>query len=63
MDEYTMNWILVFAVANFYGMIIDKLGPMIMFGIFGGMCILGSLIIASIAPETTGKTREGLNWN
>ena len=41
-----------------YGMMIESLGPMITFGIFGGMCILGTVIIACIVPETTGKTRE-----
>jgi len=54
----SVNWILVFAVTNLYGMIVEKLGPMITFGMFGGMCILGSIIIAIIVPETTGKTRE-----
>jgi hypothetical protein len=39
-------------------MMIEKLGQMITFGIFGGMCILGTVIIAYIVPETTGKTRE-----
>ena len=53
-----LNWILVFAVTNLYGMMIGNLGPMITFGIFGGMCILGTVIIAFIVPETTGKTRE-----
>jgi SP family facilitated glucose transporter-like MFS transporter 8 len=51
-------WILVFAVTNLYGMMIDSLGAMITFGIFGGMCTLGTVIIAFIVPETTGKTRE-----
>ena len=54
----SVNWILVFAVTNLYGMMIENLGPMITFVIFGGMCILGTVIIAFIVPETTGKTRE-----
>jgi len=54
----SLNWILVFAVTNLYGMMIEGVGPMITFGIFGGMCILGTVIIACIVPETTGKTRE-----
>ena len=54
----SVNWILVFAVTNLYGMMIDSLGAMITFGIFGGMCTLGTVIIAFIVPETTGKTRE-----
>ena len=56
----SVNWLLLFAVTNLYGMMIEKLGPVITFGIFGGMCILGSIIIAFIVPETTGKTREGI---
>jgi hypothetical protein len=32
-----------------------------MFGMFGGMCILGNVIIAYIVSETTRKTREGFN--
>jgi hypothetical protein len=39
-------------------MMIENLGLMITFGIFGGMCILGTVIIVFIVPETTGKTRE-----
>jgi hypothetical protein len=54
----SVNWILVFVVANLYGMMIENLGPVITFGIFGGNCILGTVIIAFIVPETTGKTRE-----
>jgi hypothetical protein len=54
----SVNWILVFVVTKLYGMMIEKLGSLITFGIFGGMCILGSVIITCIVPETTGKTRE-----
>jgi SP family facilitated glucose transporter-like MFS transporter 8 len=54
----SVNWILVFAVTNLYGMMIEKLGPMITFGMFGEMCILGTVIIGFIVPETTGKTCE-----
>jgi cobalamin biosynthesis protein CbiD len=39
-------------------MMIEKLGQIITFGVFGGICILGTVIIAFIVPETTGKTRE-----
>ena len=48
----------MFAVTNLYGTMIDSLGTMITFGTFGGMCTLGTVIIAFIVPETTGKTRE-----
>jgi MFS family permease len=54
----SVNWILAFAVTNLYGMMIEKLGPMITFGIFGGMFILGTVISGFIIPETTRKTRE-----
>jgi hypothetical protein len=54
----SVSWILVFSVTNLYGMMIEKLGQMITFGIFGGMCIFGSVIIVFIVPESTWKTRE-----
>jgi MFS family permease len=54
----SVNWIFGFAVTNLYGMMIENLGEMITFGLFGGMCILGTVIIAFIVPETKGKTRE-----
>jgi major inositol transporter-like SP family MFS transporter len=54
----SVNWILVFSVTNLYGTMIDSLGAMITFGIFGGMYTLATVIIAFIVPETTGKTRE-----
>jgi SP family facilitated glucose transporter-like MFS transporter 8 len=54
----SVNWILVFVVTNFYGMMIENLGPVITFGIFGGMCTLGTVVVAFTVPETTGKTRE-----
>jgi SP family facilitated glucose transporter-like MFS transporter 8 len=53
-----VNWILVFAVTHLYGNMMENLGPMITFGIFGGMCTLGILVVALILPETKGKTRE-----
>jgi hypothetical protein len=51
----SVNWILVFAVTNLYGMMIEKLGP-----IFGGRCILGIVIIAFIlvVSEMTWKALE-----
>lgn len=54
----SVNWILVFAVTNLYGMMFENLGLTIRFRMFGGMCILGTVIIVFIVPETTGKTRE-----
>ena len=54
----SLNWLLMFAVTNLYGMMIENLGPVITFGIYGGMCAVGTVIIAFIVPETKGKTRE-----
>jgi SP family facilitated glucose transporter-like MFS transporter 8 len=52
------NWILVFAITNLFGIAAGNLGQMIMFGIFGGVCSLGAIVVACIVPETKGKTRE-----
>jgi SP family facilitated glucose transporter-like MFS transporter 8 len=54
----SVNWILVFAVTNLFGIMVKNLGAMITFAIFCGMCILGTVVVAFIVPETKGKTRE-----
>jgi hypothetical protein len=41
---------------------IKKLGPMITFRTLRGMCILGSIIIAFIVPETTESHAKKFNW-
>jgi hypothetical protein len=56
-----VNWILVFAVTNLYGMMIDNLEPIITFGIFCGMRILGTVIIASIVPELQERLAKRFN--
>jgi hypothetical protein len=35
-----VNWILVFSMTNLYGIMVEKLGQIITFGIFVGMSIL-----------------------
>jgi SP family facilitated glucose transporter-like MFS transporter 8 len=57
----SVNWILVFAVTNLFGIVVKNLGPTITFAIFCGMCTLGTLVVAYIVPETKGKTREEIN--
>lgn len=54
----SVNWILVFAVTNLFGITTGNFGQMILFGIFGGVCSLGTIVVACIVPETKGKTRE-----
>ena len=54
----SVNWIVVFVVTNLYGMMIDNLGSMLKFVIFGGMCIFGTIIIEFLVPETKEKPRE-----
>jgi SP family facilitated glucose transporter-like MFS transporter 8 len=54
----SVNWILVFLITNLFGITVGNLGPLVMFGIFGGMCSLGTVVVAYIVPETKGKTRE-----
>lgn len=51
-------WILVFAITNLFGPTTGNLGQMIKFAIFGGVCILGTVVVACVVPETRGKTRE-----
>lgn len=57
----SVNWILVFGITNLFGIAVRNLGQMTMFGIFGGMCILGTAVVACIVPETRGKTREEIH--
>jgi SP family facilitated glucose transporter-like MFS transporter 8 len=51
-------WILMFGITNLFGITVRYLGDMIMFGIFGGLCCLGTVVVACVVPETKGKTRE-----
>jgi SP family facilitated glucose transporter-like MFS transporter 8 len=52
------NWILVFGITNLFGLTLGDLGQMTLFGIFGVMCSLGTVVVACIVPETKGKARE-----
>lgn len=54
----SISWILVFGITYLFGSMVRNLGQMIMFGIFGGMCTLGTVVVACVVPETKGKTRE-----
>jgi SP family facilitated glucose transporter-like MFS transporter 8 len=54
----SVNWILVFTITNLFGITTGNFGQMIMFGIFGGLCSLGTVVVACVVPETKGKTRE-----
>jgi SP family facilitated glucose transporter-like MFS transporter 8 len=54
----SVNWILVFTITNLFGIAAGNLGQIIMFGVFGGACSLGTVVVACVVPETKGKTRE-----
>jgi SP family facilitated glucose transporter-like MFS transporter 8 len=54
----SLNWILVFLITILFGITAGNLGEIIMFGIFGGLCSLGTVVVACVVPETKGKTRE-----
>ncbi|PSN47389.1 hypothetical protein C0J52_11155 [Blattella germanica] len=54
----SVNWILVFVITNTFGTMVESVGPVVTFGIFGGICAFGTVVIALIVPETKGKTRE-----
>ena len=57
----SVNWIMVFVITNVFGRMIQHWGPGIMFGMFGGMCLVGTLVVAVVVPETKGKTREQIH--
>ncbi|PNF21446.1 hypothetical protein B7P43_G13563 [Cryptotermes secundus] len=54
----SVYWIVVFAITNLSGLTTGNLGQMIKFAIFGGVCGLGTVVVACVVPETKGKTRE-----
>lgn len=54
----SVHWILVFGITSLFGVTVGNLGQMILFGIFGVMCGLGTAVVAWIVPETKGKARE-----
>lgn len=54
----SVNWISVFVITNVFQSMIQHLGPVITFSIFGVLCVIGTIVVALIVPETKGKTRE-----
>lgn len=52
----TFNWFLAFLVTKFYLDLKNWLGQDVTFYLFGYVCLLGSVFVYFIVPETKGKT-------
>jgi SP family facilitated glucose transporter-like MFS transporter 8 len=53
-------WILAFAVTKAFQNLLDLLGSSATFWLFAVMCVLGTIFVAVLVPETKGKTLENI---
>ena len=53
-----LNWTLVFVVTNMFPHLIRDLGPAVTYAILGIICLIGTLFVFTLVPETRGRTRE-----
>ncbi|KAK4877065.1 hypothetical protein RN001_009571 [Aquatica leii] len=54
----TFNWFMSFLITKFYGQIQMKVGGDVTFYIFAGFCILATIFVFIVVPETKGKSLE-----
>lgn len=54
----TFNWFLAFVVTLFFNDVIDAIGTDITFFFFMAVCIVGTVFVFFIVPETKGKSFE-----
>lgn len=52
----TSNWFLAFLITKFYSPVASSLGKDTTFYIFSGVCLVGTLFVFFVIPETKGKT-------
>lgn len=51
-----VNWSLMFVVVRLFNLCMNSIGEAATFGIFCAICILGTLFVLTLVPETQGKT-------
>ncbi|XP_034240829.1 facilitated trehalose transporter Tret1-2 homolog isoform X2 [Thrips palmi] len=51
-----VNWSLMFVVVRVFNLLMNNIGEAATFGIFCAICILGTLFVLTLVPETQGKT-------
>lgn len=51
-----VNWSLMFVVVRVFNLLMNHIGEAATFGIFCAICILGTLFVLTLVPETQGKT-------
>lgn len=54
----TLNWTLAFTVTKVFGNMKEVLGTPGAFGVFSVVCATGTIFVATIIPETKGRTRD-----
>lgn len=52
------NWILAFTVTKLFQNMVNSVGLGITFGIFGGICAVGTIFVLILVPETKGRDVE-----
>lgn len=52
------NWILAFAVTKLFANMLNIFGSGFTFALFAGVCVLGTIFVFFLVPETKGKDME-----
>jgi SP family facilitated glucose transporter-like MFS transporter 8 len=53
-----LNWSLGFLVTNVYGSMVRDMGAAATYGVFCTICVLGTLFMAFVVPETKGRSPD-----
>jgi SP family facilitated glucose transporter-like MFS transporter 8 len=56
-----LNWAMAFLVTRFFLVMMNVMGSKATYGIFLGICIVGTIFVVVFVPETKGKTREAVH--
>ena len=54
------NWFCAFLIVYFYPMAEKAIGKYVCYFFFGGICLVGAVLIHLFVPETKGKTEEDM---
>ncbi|KAK5641986.1 hypothetical protein RI129_008153 [Pyrocoelia pectoralis] len=54
----TFNWLMAFFITKFYGDMSASLGGDVTFYIFAGICLIGTVFVFFVVPETKGKSLD-----
>jgi SP family facilitated glucose transporter-like MFS transporter 8 len=60
-NAVSFNWTMAFLVTKFFPIMMNDFGSEATYGVFFGICIVGTIFVVVFVPETKGKSREEIH--